>query len=72
MAENKTRRIFCNINGLTGGLIATFLLLAILAFLTVNAIRVQKENAQTYYKIVDPAGLVPISKDNAKHYQLVK
>ncbi len=72
MAENKTRRVFCNINGLTGGVIATLLLLAILAYLTMWAIQVQQENAETYYKIENPAGLKFNSTENAKHYKLVK
>ena len=49
MNENE-RSVFA-LNGVTGYLIAVVLLLSILAFLTVNAIKVQADNATTYYKI---------------------
>ena len=38
-------------HGIVGMLIATALLLSILAVLTINAIAVQKANAEKYYKI---------------------
>ena len=38
-------------HGITGGLIATALLLSILAFLTYKAIIVQQANAENFYKI---------------------
>ena len=66
---NENRSVF-SIDGVTGMLIATALLLSILAFLTVNAISAQQHNATTYYKI-DEDKLVPISKDNAKYYHVV-
>lgn len=69
MAENTKRGLF-RLNGLTGGLIATFLLLAILVFLIMNAIKVQQTQASNAY---DPAPIVGsldnvkmISTDNAK------
>jgi len=67
---NENRSVF-SIDGVTGMLIATALLLSILAFLTVNAISAQQNNATTYYKI-DEKKLVPISKENAKYYHVVK
>jgi len=72
MAENTTRRLCFNINGLLGGIIATVLLLSILVYLTIWAIDVQQKNATTYYKLVDEQNIQMISKDNYKHYQIVK
>lgn len=70
MAENTKRGLF-RLNGLTGGLIATFLLLAILVFLITNAINVQQREATHAY---DPTPIVSsldnvkmISTDNAKY-----
>ncbi|MCH9813685.1 MAG: DUF4006 family protein [Epsilonproteobacteria bacterium] len=65
MAENTTRRMCFNINGLMGGVIATLLLLAILAFLTVQAIEVQKANATNFYEIENPTAIKAQSADNA-------
>jgi hypothetical protein len=50
MNENE-RGLFSFQHGIVGMLIATALLLSILAFLTVNAIAVQKANATNYYKV---------------------
>ncbi|RUM67275.1 MAG: DUF4006 domain-containing protein [Sulfurospirillum sp.] len=72
MAENTTRRMCFNINGLLGGILATVLLLSILVYLTIQAIAVQQANATTYYKLVDEQNIQTISKDNYKHYQIVK
>jgi len=70
MNENE-RGIFA-LNGITGMLIATVLLLSILAVLTINAIGVQAQEAQNYYKVnQDLNGLKAISSDNGKHYELV-
>jgi hypothetical protein len=60
------------LHGLTGGLIATGLLLSILAFLTVNAMSVQRANATNYYKIQDEQSIRMISVDNKKHLVDVK
>lgn len=65
--ENKTRRMCFNLNGLTGGIIATLLLLGILAFLTINAIRVQQENATKFYQLQDENNIQTNSVDNIKH-----
>ena len=69
MAENTSRGLF-KLNGITGMLIATLLLLSILAFLTMNAIGIQKAEATHFY---DPTPVVSsldnvkmISTDNAK------
>lgn len=70
MEENE-RGVF-KLHGLTGGLIATALLLSILAFLSVNAVSVQQENATNVYKIENPQDLQMISEDNEKHLVDVK
>ncbi len=70
--ENKTRRMCFNINGLMGGLIATFLLLGVLVYLTIWAIKVQQANATQEYKLVDEGNIQMISTDNRKHRVLVK
>ncbi|SFV90655.1 Putative periplasmic protein [hydrothermal vent metagenome] len=69
MAENTNRSVF-GLNGVTGMLIATVLLLSILAFLTVWGMGVQQKSATNPY---DPTPIVGsldnvkmISKDNAK------
>jgi len=69
MAENTSRGLF-KLNGITGMLIATLLLLAILAFLVTKAIGVQRAESKHFY---DPAPIVNsldnvkmISTDNAK------
>ena len=64
MAENKTRRMCFNLNGLLGGIIATLLLLSILGFLTYNAIAVQKANATNFYEIQDITSIKANSVDN--------
>jgi len=68
MAENTNRSVF-GLNGVTGMLIATALLLSILAFLTVWGLDVQQKSAQNPY---DPTPITSnldnvkkISKDNA-------
>jgi len=68
MAENKTRRMCFNLNGLLGGILATVLLLGILAFLTMWAIQVQQENATKYYELENPTEIQMNSTDNAKHW----
>jgi hypothetical protein len=60
------------LHGLTGGLIATGLLLSILAFLTVNAMSVQSANATNYYEIKDASSIKMNSVDNKKHLVDVK
>jgi len=71
MAENTTRRLCFNINGLLGGIIATVLLLTILVYLSIQAVQIQKANATTFYKLVDESGIQMKSVDNIKHYKVV-
>jgi len=63
---NENRSVWA-LNGLTGGLIATALLLSILAVLTFYAIGVQSANSENYYKIVDEKSIKMFSTENTKH-----
>jgi hypothetical protein len=65
--ENKTRRMCFNLNGLLGGVIATLLLLSILAFLTMQAIAVQKANATSFYELNDETNIQMRSTENVSH-----
>lgn len=65
------RSVF-SMHGITGMLIATVLLLSILAFLTVNGISVQNENASNFYKIENEKTIQMISTKNAEHLVDVK
>ncbi len=47
---NENRSVFA-LDGVTGMLIATVLLLSILVFLTINALSVQNANAENFYDI---------------------
>jgi len=49
---NENRNVFA-LDGITGILIATALLLSILAFLTVNGLSAQSANATNFYEIKD-------------------
>ena len=62
---NENRSVFA-LDGVTGMLIATVLLLSILAFLTVNALSVQNANAENFYKIENEKSIKMFSVDNAK------
>ena len=66
MAENENRSVF-GLHGVTGMLIATALLLSILAGLTVWSLSVQQANAQNFYTIENEKEIKMFSKDNAKH-----
>ena len=68
---NENRSIFA-LDGITGFLIATVLLLGILAWLTVWGLSVQKANATNFYKIVDEQSIQMRSVDNTKHMVDVK
>ena len=61
MAENTNRGVF-GLHGVTGMLIATVLLLAILVVLTVWGIGVQQKSASNFY---DPSAITS-SLDNVK------
>jgi len=67
-SENTNRGVF-TLSGVTGMLIATVLLLAILAFLTTWSINVQRGSASNFYNpapILDINNLKANSVDNAK------
>ena len=68
---NENRSVFA-LDGITGMLIATVLLLGILAFLTVWNMSVQNANAENFYKIENETAIKAISTDNAKHFVDVK
>ena len=66
---NENRSVFA-LDGVTGMLIATVLLLSILAFLTVLGIGAQQNNATTYYKL-DEKQIKRISTENGQYYHVV-
>ncbi len=66
--ENTNRNIF-GLDGITGMLIATALLLSILAGLTIWGIKAQQVAAENPYKITNPQSIKMIDKDNAKLIQ---
>ena len=68
---NENRSVFA-LDGITGMLIATVLLLGILAFLTIWNMSVQNANAENFYKIENEKSIKMISRDNAKHFVDVK
>jgi len=68
---NENRSVFA-LDGVTGMLIATTLLLSILAFLTISALSVQQENATNYYDVKDASSIKMISTENASHLVDVK
>lgn len=67
----ENRSIFA-FDGIPGFLIATALLLGILAGLTVWAINVQQANSETFYVIENAKDIKMISTENANHYKVVK
>ena len=68
---NENRNVF-GLNGVVGMLIATALLLSILAFLTIFGIKAQSDNSTNYYKIQDEKSIKMFSTDSAKHIVDVK
>ena len=68
--ENTNRNLF-GIDGIVGMLIATVLLLGILAYLTTLAIGAQQGNANKFYEIKDAKGIQAISTDNINHRVVV-
>ncbi len=68
---NENRSVFA-LDGVTGMLIATVLLLSILAFLTVQALGVQNANAENFYKVENEKSIKMFSTENAKHIVDVK
>ena len=63
---NENRNIF-SLSGITGMLIATVLLLAILAFLTTLAIGTQQKSADNFYKLENASEIEMRSRDNVNH-----
>jgi len=53
---NENRNVF-GLHGIAGMLIATVLLLSILAGLTIWGLAVQNENMNNYYKVVNPTDI---------------
>jgi hypothetical protein len=68
---NENRSIFA-LDGITGMLIATVLLLTILAGLTVWGIGVQNNSATNFYDIKDEQSIKMFSTQNSKHLIDVK
>jgi len=69
---NENERGVFALDGVTGYLIAVVLLLSILAFLTVNAISVQANNATNYYKINQNLDALRFNdSENYKHRHVV-
>jgi hypothetical protein len=62
---NENRSIFA-LDGITGMLIATLLLLSILAYLSISAMSVQHANAENFYELKNETAIKRISVDNAK------
>ncbi len=69
--ENTNRSVF-GLNGVTGMLIATVLLLSILGVLTVWGISAQREVANKPYKVVDASAIKMRDKANSKHIVIEK
>jgi succinate dehydrogenase/fumarate reductase cytochrome b subunit len=70
--NDSERGLFSLVHGITGMLIATVLLLSILAFLTINAIAVQQNNAETFYEVnQDLHALKMVSPEN-NSYRTIK
>lgn len=63
---NENRSVFA-LNGVTGMLIATLLLLSILAVLTCLGIQAQKDVANKPYSIKDASAIQMKSTKNASH-----
>ncbi|WP_415397322.1 DUF4006 family protein [Sulfurimonas sp. CS5] len=68
---NENRSVFA-LDGITGMLIATVLLLSILVVLTTLGLGVQNANATNYYKIENEKSIKMFSTENAKHVVDVK
>ena len=67
----ENRSIFA-LDGIVGLLIATALLLSILAGLTIWGLGVQQDNATNYYQIENAKEIKMFSEENAKHRVNVK
>ena len=60
-----------SLDGITGMLIATVLLLSILAGLTIWGLGVQETNQQKFYKVTDEKAIKMIDTENTSHRVLV-
>ena len=69
--ENTNRNVF-GLNGITGMLIATVLLLSILAGLTIWGLKAQQVVADKPYKITDPQALKMRDAANANQKAIAK
>jgi len=67
---NENRSVFA-LDGITGMLIATVLLLSILAGLTVWGISVQNANMTKFYEIKDEKQIKMFSTENTTHRSVV-
>ena len=70
MAENTSRNVF-GLNGITGMLIATVLLISILVGLTIWGLGVQQANADKFYQLDNESKIQFSSTDNAAHRKIV-
>lgn len=68
---NENRSVF-SIDGITGGLLATALLLAILVGLVAWSMNVQSVSASNYYDIKDEASIKMIGSKESNHMIDVK
>jgi len=68
---NENRSVFA-LDGVTGMLIATVLLLSILAVLTVMGLGVQNANAANYYELKDEKSIKMFGSNSADHIVDVK
>ena len=68
---NENRSVFA-LSGVTGMLIATVLLLSILAVLTTLGLGTQQANATNFYDIKDASSIQMKSTDNTQHLVDVK
>jgi len=68
---NENRSVFA-LDGVTGMLIATVLLLSILVVLTMAALNVQGANATNFYDIKDETSIKMNAVENSKHLVDVK
>ena len=67
----ENRSVFA-LDGITGMLIATVLLLSILAFLTVLGLGAQQNNANQFYKVENEKEIKMISTENGAHRVMVQ
>lgn len=68
---NENRSIF-SLDGITGMLIATVLLLSILVFLSIWAVTVQQNSATNFYDIKNETSIKMIGSKEADHIVDVK